>query len=106
MLTYCTVFQLLGAAIFVSTGESIFSNILISSLRSKVPGVDPSAVIAAGASLRGLFPPEILAEIALCYMDGLKAVFLIAVALAGCASLVSIFAPWVSIKGKVTMGVA
>jgi hypothetical protein len=63
-------------------------------------------VIAAGASLQGLFPPEILAEIALCYMDGLKAVFLMAVALAGCASLVSFFAPCVSIKGKVTMGVA
>jgi hypothetical protein len=101
-----TVFQLLGAAIFVSTGESIFSNILISSLQSKVPGVDPSAVVAAGASLQGLFPPETLMQIAMCYMDGLRAVFLMAVALAGCASLVSLFAPWVSIKGKVSMGAA
>ena len=45
-------------------------------------------------------------QIAMCYMDGLRAVFLMAVALAGCASLVSLFAPWVSIKGKVSMGAA
>lgn len=63
-------------------------------------------MIAAGASLEGLFPPDVLMQIAVCYMDGLKAVFLMAVALAGCASLVSLFAPWVSIKGRVSMGVA
>jgi hypothetical protein len=55
------------------------------------------------ASLRGLFPPEELVRIALCYMDGLKAVFLMVVALAGCTSLVSPIAPWVSIKGKGSM---
>jgi hypothetical protein len=60
-------------------------------------------VIAAGASLKGLFPPEELGKIALCYMNGLRAVFLLAVALAGCASLVSLFVPWISIKGKVSM---
>lgn len=79
---------------------------MISSLQTKLPGVDPSVVIAAGASLQGLFPPEQLMQIALCYMDGLKAVFLMAVALAGCASLLSLFAPWVSIKGRVSLGAA
>jgi hypothetical protein len=34
------------------------------------------------------------------YIDGLSAVFLLSVALACCASLVSFLAPWVSIKGK------
>jgi hypothetical protein len=63
-------------------------------------------VIAAGASLQGVFPPEQLVQIAMCYMDGLRAVFLMAVALAGCALLVSFFAPWVNIKGKVSMGAA
>jgi len=69
----------------------------------KVPGVDPATVIAAGASLKGLFQPDDLVKITLCYLDGLKAVFLMAIALAGCASFVSFFAPWVSIKGKVSM---
>ena len=79
------VFQLVGAAIFVSSGESIFSNILISSLRKTVPAV------------------EVLSGIVACYMDGLSAAFLLSAILACCASLVSFFAPWVSIKGKTGM---
>ena len=98
------VFQLVGAAIFVSSGESIFSNILISSLRKTVPAVDPLQVIAAGATgLREVFPTEVLSGIVACYMDGLSAAFLLSAILACCASLVSFFAPWVSIKGKTGM---
>jgi hypothetical protein len=100
-------FQLLGAAIFVSTGESIFSNILISSLRKTVPEVEPLQVIAAGATgLREAFPPSVLDGIIASYMDGLSAVFLLSVALACCASLVSFLAPWVSIKGKAGIAAA
>lgn len=37
-------------------------------------------------------------------MEGLSATFLLAVVLAGCAALVSLFAPWVSIKGRIVVG--
>lgn len=88
----------------MSTGESIFSNVLISSLRKTVPRVDPLQVITAGATgLREAFPAAELSGITACYMDGLSATFLLSVALACCASLVSVFAPWVSIKGKTGM---
>ena len=98
------VFQLVGAAIFVSSGESIFSNILISSLHKTLPAVDPLQVIAAGATgLRDIFPPEVLNGIMASYMDGLSATFLLSAILACCASLVSFFVPWVSIKGKTGM---
>lgn len=60
------------------------------------------AVIAAGATgLRDLFEPQELVAIAACYMDGSSAVFALAVALAGCASVISLLAPCVSINGKV-----
>ena len=98
------VFQLVGAAIFVSSGESIFSNVLISSLHKTLPAIDPLQVIAAGATgLRDIFPPEVLSGIMASYMDGLSATFLLSAILACCASLVSFFAPWVSIKGKTGM---
>lgn len=101
------VFQLVGAAIFVSSGEAIFSNVLISNLLKTVPTVDPLQVIAAGATgLRGVFQPEELNGIMKCYMDGLSATFLLSAILASCASLVGFFAPWVSVKGKTTMAVA
>jgi hypothetical protein len=100
------VFQVLGAAIFVSSGESIFSNVLISSLHKTLPTVEPLQVIAAGATgLREVFPAEVLSGIMACYMDGLSATFLMAAILASCAALVSFFAPWVSIKGKTGMAV-
>jgi len=41
-----------------------------------------------------------LSGIMKCYMDGISATFLLSAILACCASLVSFFAPWVSIKGK------
>ncbi|KAM0708686.1 hypothetical protein Q7P35_005338 [Cladosporium inversicolor] len=101
-------FQLLGAAIFVSSAESIFSNVMISGLLETVPTVDPLQVIATGATgLREVFPAEVLDGVTNCYMDGLSATFLLSAILASCASLVSFFAPWVSIKGKTaTMAVA
>jgi hypothetical protein len=81
--------------------------VLISSLRKTIPTVDPLQVIAAGATgLRGIFQESELNAIMACYMDGLSATFLLSVSLACCASLVSLFAPWVSIKGKTGLAVA
>ena len=85
----------------MSSAETIFSNVLISNLRTTVPAIDPLQVIAAGATgLRGVFQPDELSGIMKCYMDGISATFLLSAILACCASLVSFFAPWVSIKGK------
>jgi len=81
--------------------------VLVSSLRKTVPTIDPLQVIAAGATgLRDIFQPDELKSIMACYMDGLSATFLLSVSLACCASLVSLFAPWVSIKGRTGMAVA
>lgn len=63
-------------------------------------------VVAAGATgLRDMFEPQELVAIASCYMDGLSAVFVLAIALAGCASVISLLAPCVSIKGKVVAAI-
>lgn len=52
-----------------------------------------------------MFEPQELVAIASCYMDGLSAVFVLAIALAGCASVISLLAPCVSIKGKVVAAI-
>ncbi|KAK5018814.1 hypothetical protein LTR60_001340, partial [Cryomyces antarcticus] len=58
-------------------------------------------VVAIGATeLRNTFTAEQLSGILVAYMDGLKVGFALAIALAGCATVVSIFTPWTSVKGK------
>lgn len=42
--------QYLGAAIFLSVGQTIFTNSLRSSLKQYAPGVDAEYIIAVGAS--------------------------------------------------------
>ena len=72
-----------------------------------MPTIDPVHVIAAGATgLRGAFPAEALEGIVACYMDGLRATFLLPVVLACCAAVFTFFAPWVSVKGKMSVAAA
>lgn len=100
-----SVYQLLGAAIFVSTAQSVFSNKLLTSLRVNAPTVNRTIAMTVGATrFRDVFAAEEVQQIVACYMEGLSATFLRVVALAGCAALVSLFAPWVSIKGKIVVG--
>ncbi|KEF56994.1 uncharacterized protein A1O9_07184 [Exophiala aquamarina CBS 119918] len=42
-------FQYLGAAVFISVGETIFSNTLRTGIQSNAPNLDAEAIIAAGA---------------------------------------------------------
>lgn len=97
--------QTLGGALMVSAAESGFTNKLIGQLAWKAPDVDPSAVIAAGASgLRNAFTQQQLVGVVASYMDGLKVAFIIIAALSGCATVASLAMPWTSIKGKEAAG--
>ncbi|KAA8648074.1 hypothetical protein EYZ11_007073 [Aspergillus tanneri] len=92
-------FQTMGGAFMVSSAQAGFTNTLLKRLAERAPGVDPQAVIAAGATkLRQAFHGPDLDAILHSYMDGLKVAFLIILVLAGCATVLSLGMPWTSIS--------
>ena len=90
--------QSLGGAVFVSIGQNIFSNRLISGLAS-VPGLNPAIVISTGATdLRNVVAPEYLGRVLVAYNHALTTVFQAAVAVA-CFSIFGALAmQWKSVK--------
>jgi hypothetical protein len=92
-------FSTTGGAIFVSSATTAFNNQLIKSLAIHAPRIDPAKVIATGSTaLRATFSAEQLPGILTAYMEALRIQFILVIALAGCATLVSLAAPWTSIK--------
>ena len=95
------VAQTIGGAIFVSAGQSVFSNQFIKSLRQNVPGVDPAKAVTVGAtSLRSVYHGAQLEGVIASYAVGIQGAFALSIGLAGLATLVSLLVPWVSVKGK------
>ena len=101
LLIIFVVAQTIGGAIFVSAGQSAFSNQFIKSLIRNVPELDPAQAITVGASsLRSVYHGAQLAGVIASYMDGIKVAFALSIGLAGLATVVSVTVPWVSVKGK------
>lgn len=95
-------FQSLGGAIFVSVGNTILQNSLISAGRNNMlPGIDVQAVIDAGASaFRGVVTPEQLPALLQVYNDALRKVFICAIPLCGLAFVSSLFLEWRNVKDE------
>jgi MFS family permease len=92
---YTSVFQTIGGAFTLAAVQSAFVNRMVSTVASTVPGINPITVIVTGATeIRAIFAPDQVPGIVLAYMAGLKVVFAIAIATAGCAFLFSICADW------------
>ncbi|KAF2258393.1 MFS gliotoxin efflux transporter glia [Lojkania enalia] len=88
-------FQTVGGAFTTSSGQAAFVNQMLTRLRTSAPGVDPSLVIATGATqLRDVFTPEQLPGIIDAYMQGLRAVFGVATGIVGFACLWTFVIPW------------
>lgn len=84
-------FQTLGFAIFVSVGQTLFTNELISSVPKYVPGIDTAKVVATGATdLRRVFPADQIPGIVRAYMEGLKNAYTMSIALAGVSFCIAI----------------
>ena len=89
----------MGGAIFVSAGQSAFTNVLIREIPSNVPGVDVSQVVSTGATdLTIVFPSDVIPGIIRSYMVGLRAAYTIAIVSAGTATLFVFLMPWHSLK--------
>ncbi|KIW12121.1 hypothetical protein PV08_09395 [Exophiala spinifera] len=97
-------FQTVGGAIFISAGQSGFTNKMLEEIPKRAPGVDSGLVVATGATeLRKVFDAAQLPGILSAYMEGLRVPFAIAIACA-CVTFLLSFAPrWESIKGKVKL---
>lgn len=93
--------KLLGGAIFVSVGSSVFSQHLVSNLEAIGEGLDVAAIVSAGATdLAKVVPPALLPQVMEAYNDALRHVFVVSVCLS-CIAVVGAFGTeWKPIKKK------
>ncbi|AEO64679.1 uncharacterized protein THITE_47305 [Thermothielavioides terrestris NRRL 8126] len=94
-LAVVNLFMNLGSAVAVSVAQSVFHSYLPGLLRRHAPGVDPAAVLGAGAtSVRGLVPPAQLPGLLVAYNEGLTLMFYLPAACSALACLVSFGLRW------------
>ncbi|KAK6073813.1 major facilitator superfamily transporter [Seiridium cupressi] len=93
-------FQTLGGAFSVAAAQSAFVNTIVKDLTGNSLGIDPAKVIATGATqIRESFPSNQLDAILRAYMAGIKAAFIISIALAGASFAASLFSSYKRLHG-------
>ncbi|KAH8895438.1 major facilitator superfamily protein, partial [Thozetella sp. PMI_491] len=94
--------QLLGGAIFVSVGQNVLSQRLVSGLTAlNIEGLDPSVIVSLGATeLRHYVPEQYLEQVLRVYNDALDGVFLACTVLAALSITGALLTEWKSVKGK------
>ncbi|KAI1134501.1 putative efflux pump [Hypoxylon sp. FL0543] len=93
--------QTVGGALFVSVGETVFSNKLVQELAVNVPGLNPQAVLSAGATnLQHSLPAEFIPGVVLSYSNALTTAFIVGTALVAFTVFGSATIEWRSVKGK------
>jgi len=104
--TACIIFfQTLGGALFIAVAQTIFQNGVVRAAKELVPDIDPSIILAAGATqlrdvLTKIGKQDELPEVLKVYMVGLRDAFRLSVALACAAVLAAVFVEWKSIKSE------
>lgn len=93
--------QTLGGSLFISVAQNVFTNQLLSNVKSIVPGLDPNVVLSAGATtLQDVIPTQFLEGVKLAYNDSVISTYYVGVGM-GCVSLLgAVFVEWKSVKGK------
>ncbi|KAI0912809.1 MFS general substrate transporter [Ustulina deusta] len=93
-------FLTLGSSIGVSIAQNIFSSSLRAAL-SAIEGIDPEAIIAAGAAgARGATPPALLPDVLKAYDRAVMTTFIYPIATGGLGFIVTLFWRWTSLKSK------
>ncbi|KAG9681907.1 MFS transporter, partial [Aureobasidium melanogenum] len=94
-------FQTLGGALFISVGQNVFTNKLVSGLKAAVPDLDPAIVLQTGATnLKNAISAQYRDGVLHAYNDALTNSFYVAVALATLSIVGSLAVEWKSVKGK------
>ena len=91
-------FQGLGGAIAVSVGQNVLSNTLQQQL-SRSPGVDPEAIIGAGATnIKAATSSALLETVLDAYQKAVAAALILPIASAGAAFLCSLTMEWRAVQ--------
>lgn len=94
--------QLLGGALFVSVAQNLFTNHLITGLLAlKIPGLDPQAIVNAGATgVRTLVSEADLHNVLVVYNGALVQTFKLALAMSCLTIFGAVGVEWKSVKGQ------
>ncbi|KAI1906450.1 MFS sugar transporter [Ophidiomyces ophidiicola] len=93
--------QTFGGALFVSVGQNVFTNRLVSGIMKAAPTLDPSTVFRGGATqLKNLVPPELLDNVQEAYNTALTNTFYVSVAMSVLGVIGAVCLEWKSVKGK------
>lgn len=96
-----------GGTIFVSICQTILSSTLQSQLAQKIPGLDVSSIVHAGATdLAKLIPTDQLPVFHAVYNEGVVNVWYCALGVSAFAFVASWFVEWKSVKGQQTISEA
>ena len=100
--------QTLGGALFISVGQNIFTNRLLSNLKAAIPDLDPAVVLATGATnLKNVIDSKYLPRVLVAYNEAIIQCFYVGVAMACLSTVGAVLIEWKSVKGKkVEMGMA
>ncbi|CAD0081529.1 unnamed protein product [Aureobasidium vineae] len=94
-------FQTLGGALFISVGQNVFTNKLVSGLKAAVPDLNPAIVLQTGATeLKNAIDEKYRTGVLQAYNDALTNSYYVAVALATLSIVGSLAVEWKSVKGK------
>ena len=90
----------LSGAVFVSVGQNVFANRLVSGLGSVV-GLNALVIVNTGATdLRSVVPPQLIDAVLLAYNSALTSTFTVGVATAALCILPALAMEWKSVKGR------
>ncbi|KAH8891166.1 MFS general substrate transporter [Thozetella sp. PMI_491] len=93
--------QTLGAALFVSICQNVFTNKLVEYVQEYVPGLDPMVLLLTGATnIQSVVPADMLQSVVLAYNDALAKTFLISAVLSAVTVIGSVSIEWKSMKDK------
>lgn len=94
----------LGGALFISVGQNIFTNRLLTNLASSVPGISSALVISTGATslkevVAGIDPGSV-SRVLEAYNGALTSTFYVSLAMACFSVIGALGTEWRSVKGK------
>jgi hypothetical protein len=91
----------LTAAIMVSVAQNVFTNQLKTNLGTYVPSIDPSIILAVGATqIKNQVAKELYGAVLVAYNKALTQTLYVAVALSCCSAFGAVGLQWLSVKGN------
>lgn len=92
----------MGGAYFISAGESAFTNQMISTISKIAPDLNSAKVVSVGATeIHKIYSGPALTAVLEAYMSGFRTAWIICIAAAGLAFVISLLPLFVRVNGKV-----